>query len=50
MHAQVDHHWIEHASAIVEAHEDTLVLLEFLPGCGRPGRTVPAYALEDGLV
>lgn len=45
--------WIEHASAIAEADDGTLVLLEFLPEVREtpePGRVVPRYVLEDGLV
>ena len=45
--------WIEHASAIAEAYDGTLVLLEFLPEVREtvePGRVVPKYVLEDGLV
>jgi len=45
--------WIEHASAIAEAEDGTLVLLEFLPEVretAEPGRVVPKYVLEDGLV
>ena len=45
--------WIEHASAIAEAYDGTLVLLEFLPEVretAEPGRVVPKYVLEDGLV
>ena len=44
--------WIEHASAIAEADDGTLVLLEFLPEVretAEPGRAVPKYVLEDGL-
>ncbi len=44
--------WIEHASAIAEADDGTLVLLEFLPEVretAEPGRVVPKYVLEDGL-
>lgn len=44
--------WIEHASAIAEAEDGTLVLLEFLTEpreTPEPGRSVPEYILVDGL-
>ena len=44
--------WIEHASAIAEADDGTLVLVEFLPErreTSEPGRSLPEYVLVDGL-
>jgi hypothetical protein len=44
--------WIEHASAIAEAEDGTLVLVEFLPEAREtpePGRSIPEYVLIDGL-
>ncbi len=44
--------WIEHASAIAEAEDGTLVLIEFLPDVREtpePGRALHRYVLVDGL-
>src|SRR4030095_3700654 len=44
--------WIEHASAIAEAEDGTLVLVELLPEAREtpePGRSIPEYVLMDGL-